>query len=612
MGVSLGPFLFLGGIIMTDYQASATAIIKAVGGKENVTELIHCSTRLRFTLANFDQADLDTLKKVPGVLGAVIAAGQCQVIIGNDVVEMFDAVNAELGMLDAKKHQNKQKWTQVALDFIIGIFQPLVPAIAGGGILKSLLMLFAMLGWMSDKSSTYQILTFIGTAPLYFLPILVAITTAQKLKVNVLVAVSTVAALILPDMTTALTAGTQFMSLPVRNITYASQVFPAILCVLFYAVLEKYITKYCPKAIRIFFVPLLCMAIAVPVTLLVLGPAGYIFGEGFTAVVLFLFNHFGWVATALLAAVLPFMVATGMHKAMIPYVVSSMSSIKSELLYLPASLAHNMSESGTCFAIAIRTKDKATRATAISAGISALFGITEPALYGITLQNKRAMISVMASSLVGGAYVGFVGLKAFALVGPGLASLTMYVDKTNAANLVHALWGFAISLILSFILGLVLWQDKKITETDDQKAMHVIGSEALTAPVSGQVIALTEVNDSVFSSGVLGDGIAIIPDNDELLAPVDGEIMMVYETQHALGLKTAGGAEILFHVGLDTVQLAGKFFDAQVQEGQQVKQGDVLLKFDLAQIKAAGFDPTVMMIVTSQSQQGIDLPTVMA
>ncbi|QFP78812.1 beta-glucoside-specific PTS transporter subunit IIABC [Latilactobacillus graminis] len=597
---------------MTDYQTSAKAIIKAVGGKQNVTGLIHCSTRLRFTLANFDQADLKALKKIPGVLGAVIATGQCQVIIGNDVVEMFDAVNATLGVLDVNQGQNQQKWTQVILDFIIGIFQPLVPAIAGGGILKSLLMLFAMLGWMSDKSSTYQILTFIGTAPLYFLPILVAITTAQKLKVNVLVAVSTVAALLLPDMTTALTAGMQFMSLPVRNITYASQVFPAILCVSFYAVLEKYITKYCPKAIRIFFVPLLCMAIAVPVTLLVLGPAGYIFGEGFTAVILFLFSHFGWVATALLAAVLPFMVATGMHKAMIPYVVSAMSSVKSELLYIPASLAHNISESGTCFAIAIKTKDKAMRATAISAGISALFGITEPALYGITLQNKRAMFSVMASSLVGGAYVGFVGLKAFAVVGPGLASMTLFVDKANAANLVHALWGFAISLVLSFILGLILWQDKKTTVDNGQKAMHVVGSEVLATPISGQVIALTAVNDNVFSSGVLGDGIAVIPDSGELLAPSDGEIMMVYETQHALGLKTAGGAEILFHVGLDTVQLAGKYFDAQVQTGQPVKQGDVLLKFDLAQIKAAGFDPTVMMIVTNSSEQGVDLPPVMA
>lgn len=340
-----------------DFNTSAKEIIAGVGGAKNVATLIHCSTRLRFTLNDFDQVDLEALKKVDGVLGAVIAGGQCQVIIGNDVIEMFDAVDAQLagktGSTAAKGP--KQSFGKVALDFIIGVFQPLVPAIAGGGILKAVLMLLAMLGWVSDKSQTYQILNIVGGAPLYLLPLLVAITAAQKLKVNPLVAVSTVGVLILPDMVTMLTKGTELFGMKVMNVTYSSQVFPAILSVLFYALMERLFTKYSPKPIRIFFVPMMAMLITAPVTLLFLGPLGYVVGEGFVSVILFLNTHLGWLATALLAGVLPFMVATGMHKPMIPYVVSSFSAVGKEALYLPASLAHNISESGTCFAIAIRT-----------------------------------------------------------------------------------------------------------------------------------------------------------------------------------------------------------------------------------------------------------------
>ena len=605
---------FKKGMLIMDYTSSAKQIIEKVGGKDNIVKLLHCSTRLRFSLVDFDKVNLDELKQIDGVLGAVIAAGQCQVIIGNNVVEMFDAAIAQLGNLDnAKASGNtpKQKWYEIVLDFIIGIFQPLVPAIAGGGVLKSLLMLFALFGWVNEQSDVYQVLNFVGSAPLYFLPLLVAITAAQKLNVNILVATSIVSALVLPDMVNALTKGINLFGFSVTNITYSSQVFPAILTVLFYAILEKYITKYCPKPIRIFFVPLLCMAITVPVTLLILGPIGFVVGEGFTAVILFLFNHFGWIATALLAAILPLMVATGMHKAMIPYAVSSMSSLGKEVLYLPASLAHNMSECGTCFAIAVKTKDEKTRATAISAGISALFGITEPALYGITLQNKRALTSVMLSSLVCGGFIGILALKAFALVGPGLASLTMYVDKSDQTNLVHAIWGFVASIILSFVLGFFLWKDdvakeakqQVVSKPEDQQTV-----EKLDNPIEGKLIPLSEVNDSVFSSGVLGKGVAYLPTNGILKAPIDGEVTMVYETGHAVGIKTPAGAEVLFHIGLDTVQLQGKYFNVKVKSEQMVQKGDVLVEFELEKIKEAGFDPTVMMIVTQANESQILLP----
>ena len=581
-------------------KETATAIVELIGGKENIAHLEHCSTRLRFTLKDNSLVQKDALEKVAGVIG-VRQNVQCQVIIGNDVVEVYDEVmnvlGHELTADGGSEGKQKQSWGAVLLDFIISIFQPLIPAVAGGGVLKSLLLLASVTGLMDNTSQTYQILNLIGGAPLYFLPILVAITTANKLKVNQLVAVSAVGALILPELTTLLTDGAAFMGFGLQNIAYASQVFPAILTVLFYAQIEKLFTRISPKPIRIFFVPMMSLVITVPVALLILGPLGFEVGTIFSAAIIWLYAHLGWVATGILAAVLPLMVVTGMHKAMIPYAVSSMSEMGAELLYLPASLAHNIAEAGACFAVSVRTKDQKLRSTAVSAGISALFGITEPALYGVTILHKRVLYGVMASSLVGGAVAGLFAIKAFALVGPGLASITMFVDEANPMNLVWALVTLGVSFAVSFVLVLFLFKDKVVenkTTVADPKA------EVLSKPVDGQVVALSEVNDEVFSSGMIGEGFGIIPTSGELIAPEDGEITMLFETNHAIGLKTRNGAELLFHIGLDTVQLEGKHFTPYVKAGGQVKQGQPLIQFDLDAIKAAGFDPIVICVVTNQ------------
>lgn len=581
-------------------KETATAIVELIGGKENIAHLEHCSTRLRFTLKDNSLVQKDALEKVAGVIG-VRQNVQCQVIIGNDVVEVYDEVmnvlGHELTADGGSEAKQKQSWGAVLLDFIISIFQPLIPAVAGGGVLKSLLLLASVTGLMDNTSQTYQILNLIGGAPLYFLPILVAITTVNKLKVNQLVAVSAVGALILPELTTLLTDGAAFMGFGLQNIAYASQVFPAILTVLFYAQIEKLFTRISPKPIRIFFVPMMSLVITVPVALLILGPLGFEVGTIFSAAIIWLYAHLGWVATGILAAVLPLMVVTGMHKAMIPYAVSSMSEMGAELLYLPASLAHNIAEAGACFAVSVRTKDQKLRSTAVSAGISALFGITEPALYGVTILHKRVLYGVMASSLVGGAVAGLFAIKAFALVGPGLASITMFVDEANPMNLVWALVTLGVSFAVSFVLVLFLFKDKVVenkTTVADPKA------EVLSKPVEGQVVALSEVNDEVFSSGMIGEGFGIIPTSGELIAPEDGEITMLFETNHAIGLKTRNGAELLFHIGLDTVQLEGKHFTPYVKAGGQVKQGQPLIQFDLDAIKAAGFDPIVICVVTNQ------------
>lgn len=598
-----------------NYTQTARDVLQHVGGKENIAHLEHCSTRLRFTLIDQNKADVPALEKTPGVI-AVRMSGQCQVVIGNDVIEVYEKLTGLLGGSPSEQngssHQPKEKRKAgtVLLDFIVGVFQPLVPAIAGGGILKSFLLLLSLFGFIDAKGQTYQILNMVGDAPLYFLPLLVAVTTANKLKVNPLVALSAVGALILPNMTAMLTEGAQLFSFDLKNIAYAYQVFPAILSVLLYAQMEKWFTRISPKPIRIFFVPMMSLVITVPITLLLLGPIGFTAGQGFTALILAMFDKVGWVAVAFLAAVLPFMVASGMHKAMVPYAVTTMGNLGKEALYLPASLAHNLAESGACFAIALRTKDKVLRSTAISAGISAFFGITEPALYGVTLQNKRVLSSVMIGSFIGGIFIGLVGLQAFVLVGPGLASMSMFISDELPRNFMFAVIGFAISFVVAFAAAFILGKDRKTEETEKEAEPGVFAEklgadETFKSPVIGQMISLSDVEDDIFSSKVMGEGIAIIPSKGELYAPVDGEISLLFETNHALGMKTANGVEVLFHIGIDTVQLEGKFFTPLVQAGDKVKTGDLLIQFDLEKIKEAGYDPVTLAVITNTDQYDI-------
>ncbi len=590
-----------------DYRKTAEDVLRYVGGESNVSHLEHCSTRLRFTLVDSKKADIEALKAVKGVMGVIMTA-QCQVVIGNDVIAVFNGEKTPVSGGGEKK-----KIGAVILDFIVGVFQPLIPAIAGAGILKALLSLFVLFHWMEESSTVYKTLFYAADAALYFLPLMVAITTASKLKINKLVALSAVGALILPGMTTMIADGATLFGMNIKAIQYTYQVFPAILSVLFLAVVEKLATKISPKPIRVFFVPLLCFVIVVPVTLLLLGPLGFTIGEGLTDIILTLYKHLGWIAVAILAAILPFMIATGMHKALVPYAVSSITNSGEELLYMPASLAHNISEGGACFAVAVKTKDTELRSAAISAGISAIFGITEPALYGITLQKKRALSGVVIGSFVGGLVVGLAAVKAFVAMGPGLAGMAMFVDKENAMNIVWASVGFGVSVIISFIATLILYRDDDVRTQDGDRTARTadiagaatVNTIELMAPVNGTLISIEEVKDEVFSAGILGKGVGILPSDGKIYAPADGSIESVFETNHAITLMAENGGEILIHVGLDTVNLKGKGFKPMVKTGDTVKAGELIMEVNLEQIKSAGFDPTVLMVITNSDEFNI-------
>lgn len=588
-----------------DYGKTAAAILAAVGGAKNVSHLENCSTRLRFTLVDTGKADVEGLKRIPGVLG--VAGQQPQVVIGNEVIEVKDALMKLPGMGNpsAQKPASREKVKvgAVVLDFIVGVFQPLIPAIAGAGVLKALMLLLTLVG-VSKTAPTVTTLIAISDATFYFLPLLVAVTTATKLNSNRLVAMAAVSVMLLPSLSTAIGKGTSVFGITIPNITYSALVFPAVLCVLLLATLEKALTKVTPKPIRIFFVPMVCLLITVPATLLLLGPIGFWMGTYFTQAVLWVYKTLGWVAFPLLAAALPFIISVGMHKAFIPYVVNQLSTAKYEPLYNPASLAHNIAEAGSSFGVALRTKDSEMRSTAMSAGLSALFGITEPALYGVTIQNKRALGSVIAGAVCGASYLGLTHVISFVAVGPGVASMPMFIDTNNPMNIVNAIIGAAIAFVVAMVASLLLWSDaaSATLKARGVAPMVDVAPGEVLAPVDGEVIALSDVEDKVFSGGVLGQGCAIKPADGEFRSPAKGVVTMFFDTKHAFGLTTDEGVELLIHVGLDTVRLGGKHFTSHVAKGDSVEAGQLLLSVDLAAVAAAGFDTTTPVVVTNHNK----------
>jgi PTS system beta-glucosides-specific IIC component len=597
-------------------QESAKAILEHVGGAGNISNLHHCSTRLRFSLADDAQADEAALMAVPGVIGVVKGASQTQVIVGSGVAEMYAAVEKLRGGNAAAAPAGKRpfSWKRLGgsiMDFVVSVFTPIIPAIAGAGIFKSLLVLASAMGWMDPASDNFKLLSTIPDAVFGFLPLLVAYTSAKKLNVNRPLALGLVGVLVFPSFTALATqeGGVALFGLPVPVVAYNAQVFPAILAVLLLSVVERAVTRITWGPIRTFFVPLVCLIIVAPATIFLLGPLGSWLGTLLTGAMTGLYSSLGWVAIMLLAGVLPLIISVGMHKAFIPPTIATMASDGKDSFYLVASLAHNLSEAGSSFGVALRTKSTALRATAISGGVSALFGITEPALYGVTLQNRRALIAVISGSMSAGAYLGLTQISAFAVVSPGLASISMFIDAANPWNLLNAIIGLAIAVVVSFTVSMLIWRDDasgSVKALGDVKPATA-DTANLVSPLSGEIIQLTEVNDPVFSSGILGQGVAIRPTDGRVVSPINGVVTALLGSKHAIGIRGDDGVEVLVHIGIDTVQLAGAPFTAHVAIKDRVEVGQLLIEADLAAITAAGFDTTTPVLVVNSADFAVSI-----
>ncbi|XYR60934.1 beta-glucoside-specific PTS transporter subunit IIABC [Bacillus amyloliquefaciens] len=588
-----------------DYHKISKEILQLVGGEENVQSVIHCMTRLRFNLYDNAKADRSGLEQTEGVMGTNISGGQFQIIVGNHVPKVYQALMESSGLSDEsanKTSKQKKNVLSAVFDVISGVFTPILPAIAGAGMIKGLVALAVTFGWMSEKSQTHSILTAVGDGAFYFLPLLLAVSAARKFRCNPYVAAAVAGAILHPDLTALLGAGKSisFIGLPVTAATYSSTVIPILLAIWLMSYVEKGIDRITPSSLKLIAVPMLTLVIVVPVTLITVGPLGAILGNYLSVGVNDLFNHAGIAAMILLAGTFSLIIMTGMHYALVPIMINNIAQNGHDYI-LPAMFLANMGQAGASFAVFLKSKNKTFKSLAFTTGITALMGITEPAMYGVNMRLKKPFAAALIGGAAGGAFYGITGVASYIVGGnAGLPSIPVFIGPTFLYALIGLFISFAAGIAAALLFG---FEDVQSERDKAPEAPGVTaGREIIHSPIKGEVKALSEVNDSVFSGGMMGKGFAILPEEGAAVSPVEGRVTAVFKTKHAIGITSARGAEVLIHIGLDTVRLDGRHFEVHVKEGDAVAPGDLLITFEIDEIKAAGFDVITPVIITNTDQ----------
>ncbi|WP_342045124.1 beta-glucoside-specific PTS transporter subunit IIABC [Bacillus sp. OTU530] len=586
------------------YNGLAKDIVRLVGGEQNVSSLVHCATRLRFKLKDRAKADKATLENLNGVLSVVESGGQFQVVVGSHVADVYKEITkiANVGAAAASSDEPKGSIGARIFEVISRSFSPLLGALAGAGMLKALLTILTMAGLLSAKSGTYFILSAAGNAVFYFLPIFLGITLATKLGANPYVGGTIGAALLEPNFTGLLAAAksTDFIGIPVILMDYSSSVFPVFIAVSIYAVLEKFLKKIIHKDLQMFLVPMLSIAIIVPLTVIAFGPFGVNVGNAIGAAIDFLSTKSGILTGAVVGAGWTFLTLFGLHWGLVPILLDQLAHGGSPLFAMLA--AAPLAQAGLALGVFLRAKDKNVKTLGASTLVPALLsGVTEPILYGLMMRYKRTIPYVIITAAVGGAINGMFGTKAVVYAFPSALSIPAFAPM--GIHIIAIGIAFAGAALMAVLLG---FEDKKqkevVSDNKVEAGQPLVKKEAIVSPLTGAIKALNEVDDQVFASEAMGKGIAIEPTVGKVFAPADGVVSILFPTGHAIGITSEEGAEILIHVGIDTVQLEGKYFSPKVQQGDRVKKGDLLVEFDIEKIKEAGYQITTPVIITNTSQ----------
>ncbi|MEQ9849077.1 beta-glucoside-specific PTS transporter subunit IIABC [Pectobacterium brasiliense] len=616
-----------------DYQKLGVDILALSGGKQNVSKLTHCATRLRFEFNDSDAVQADAIAKLPGVISVVDRGGQFQVVIGNDVQITYRAILNEIGEMNgqrtasSKEPQKKGGIFSQIISVISTTFTPVIPAITGAGMIKALLAILKLTGLISADSTTYRLLDTISDAAFFFLPVLLAYGASIKFACNPILAMTIAGALLHPNLAQLLASGgpISFIGIPVRLADYAGSVLPIILTVWIMSYIEQFAEKISPSMIKFFTKPMIVLLFTAPLALVVIGPFGIFLNDLVASGAAIIDGKASWLIPMLMGGLQPFLVITGTAWAMTPIATSQLTRNGFEMINGPGMLASNIAQGAATLCVAFKTKNKNLKQLASSAGFTALLGITEPSLYGVTLKLKKPLIAAMIGGGCAGIYAGLAGLVRYAFVSPGLAALPAFIGE-NPMNIVHALITCAIAIVVTFVLTWIMGFDDPVDETETahtstsnsqptsvaapsqkpQATESHAEQQAIMSPLSGKLVALNGINDDVFSQGLLGQGVAIIPDKGEVVAPVSGEIITFLESKHAVGIRTDNGLELLIHVGLDTVNLNGKHFTGHIKPGDRVSAGDRLISFDLHEITRLGYDPiTPVVIINSDDYASV-------
>lgn len=590
-----------------NYDSLAKEVVEKVGGVENINSLFHCVTRLRFKLKDSSKADREAIKDIQGVLSVVEGNGQFQVVIGNHVTDVFDTVlklfpeikSKSMNTNDVEEKPSGNILTRL-FNTMSSIFNPIITALAGAGMIKALLVILTTYGLMDNTGSTYKILSAAGNSVFYFLPLFLAFSTAKTFKVNQFIAVAIVGALMEPNFAGLMQATgdvVDFFGIPVVLMGYSGTVIPAILTIWIYSYVERFLKKFIPKSIELFTLSAVALLIMVPLAVIVIGPIGVTLGNGMGDLINFLSDKSGLLAGLVVGAGWTFLVMMGIHWGVVPIMINNIANQGYDVIR-PMIAAATFASAGVALGVLLRSKKKETRAFAASAMIPALLGgITEPIVYGLAVKYKKPLIALTISGGIAGAFMGMFQTKAMVYVFPALTTLPAFFGDTFVIYLIGIAMAFSLSAVLTYILGFEEGLSKDIKST--------LKPSELVACVNGEMIPLESVKDPVFSTKAMGDGVAFIPKVGEITSPVDGTIEVAFPTGHAIGLKSDNNIEILIHVGIDTVELNGEGFKLLVKQGEKVKRGQKLIEFDLKKIKENGYDPTTMLVITEANNKAL-------
>ena len=631
------------------YEELSREIIANVGGKDNVASVVHCTTRLRFKLKDASKANDEKMKATDGVLSLVKSGGQYQVVIGNNVADVYDTLIKIGGFGDGGSvpddyvDTSNMSIADRFIDLISGIFNPILGPMCAAGMIKGFNAMFLAFGWLSATNGTYIILNAIGDSLFYFLPVILGISAAKKFGMDGYIGATIGASLCYPTIVAMAGSKTAlftvfkgtilqapvhmtFLGIPVISMNYTSSVIPIILSVWFASKVQKVARKVIPDVVKTFLVPFAILLITVPITFLIIGPVATWLGNAIAAIVSAVYNFSPILAGILMGAFWQVFVIFGVHWGFVAVMMTNIAAMGYDPI-LGLSLAASFAQTGVVLAIIFQTKNEKTRSIAIPAFVSGIFGVTEPAIYGVTLPRKKPFIISCIASAIGGGLIGFFGTKVYIMAGMGIFSIPDAIGKNGVDGAVYGLIiAMAVATILGFALQMIFGR-KSVDETlDEQVALANANAaegadsadataetattakpaeatynepEKLVAPLNGTIVALKDVKDEVFSSGSMGQGVAIEPKEGKVCAPFDCEVAMTFPTGHAIGLRSAKGAEVMIHIGMDTVELDGEGFKILVEKDQSVKAGDPLIEFDLAAIKKAGYEVTTPVIVTN-------------
>lgn len=610
---------------MNKYDGLAKIILNNVGGKGNIISLAHCITRLRFKLKDESKANTDVLKSTDGIVTVIQSGGQYQVVIGNHVPDVFAAVMEVGGLQNLSSVEVKEK-TNVfnkLIDIISGVFAPTLGVLGATGMIKGFNALFIFLGLYTETSGTYQILQATGDCLFYFFPIFLGFTAAKKFNVNQFVGMAIGASMVYPSLSGIMSgeplytlfAGTifespvyiTFLKIPVILMNYSSSVVPVILSVIVASKFEQFFKKIVPDVVKLFLVPLGTLLLTVPLTFIIIGPIATWASDILGAVTSGIYGFSPIIAGLFVGGFWQVFVIFGLHWGLVPIALNNMATLGSDTI-LSASFPASFAQTAVILAILLKTKDKKLKTISIPAFISGIFGVTEPAIYGISLPRKKPFIISCIGAAVGGALTGVFAIKGYTMGGLGIFGFPCYIDNQNnsMSGVVNMLIAVAAASLLAFLLAFFTYKDENTETTKEEtnnnpkpNTQTSIKTTVLGAPLKGEVRDLNEVEDEAFSSGVLGKGGAILPSDGKVVSPVDGTIVTFFPTSHAIGIQSDSGVEILIHVGMDTVKLNGKYFNPKAKEGDHIKKGQLLLEFDIDNIKKEGYSTLTPIIISN-------------